>query len=195
MPSTASLPNTYLSDSSVPPSALQIPFSGIVDLLIVETVFPTLLIPIALCLFMFTKPEIQRKPIFLLNVLSVMLGLVFGGITMATVSRTVAGHHVSPNFVTAVTGLYFFIPVCVQCILFVRIFAVYPPRAISRLLAATIYGTLLGMTLARIVNLGIALKQFSDTAHLSPDPWAVTGVARRVPLVTVELSMGLVYDT
>lgn len=96
---------------------------------------------------------------------------------------------------TAVTGLYFFIPICVQCILFVRIYAVYPPLSTSRWLSAAIYGTLLSMTLARVVNLGISLKQFSDTAHLSENPWAVTGVGRRVPFVTVELSMSLVYDT
>ncbi len=73
-----------LSSISLPP-ALQAEFDGAVDLLIVETVFPTLLIPLAICLFMFTKPEIQRKPVFVLNVLSIMLGLVFGGIAVATV--------------------------------------------------------------------------------------------------------------
>ena len=67
------------------PQALQTQFDGIVDLLIVETVFPTLLIPIAVCLFMFTRPEIQRKPVFILNVLSIMFGLVFGGIAVAIV--------------------------------------------------------------------------------------------------------------
>ena len=83
MPSTLA-PRVDLSPALLPP-ALQAEFDGIVDLLIVETVFPTLLIPIAVCLFMFTKPEIQRKPVFILNVLSIMLGLVFGGIAIATV--------------------------------------------------------------------------------------------------------------
>ena len=73
-----------LSPALLPPP-LQAEFDGIVDLLIVETVFPTLLVPIAVCLFMFTKPEIQRKPVFILNVFSIMFGLVFGGIAIATV--------------------------------------------------------------------------------------------------------------
>ena len=69
------------------PPSLQTQFDGIVDLLIVETVFPTLLIPMTVCLFMFTRPEIQRKPVFIFNVLSIMFGLVFGGIAIAIIVR------------------------------------------------------------------------------------------------------------
>ncbi|RDX46050.1 hypothetical protein OH76DRAFT_1485832 [Lentinus brumalis] len=84
MPSPFALP-VYISTIPLP-AALQAEFDAIVNVL--ETVFPTVLIPLAICLFMFTKPEIQRKPIFILNVLSIMLGLVFGGIAIATmVSR------------------------------------------------------------------------------------------------------------
>ena len=110
-------------------------------------------------------------------------------------SRSVSGRLVSPEFITALTGLYFFIPVCVQCILFVRIYAVYPPRTISRPLFVAIYGTLGAMTLARIANISVALKRISDASRLSPDSWAVTTVGRHVPSVTAELSMSLVYDT
>ncbi|TFK83130.1 hypothetical protein K466DRAFT_589991 [Polyporus arcularius HHB13444] len=193
MRSPSALP-VELSPISLPP-ALQTEFDGAVDLLIVETVFPTLLIPLAICLFMFTKPDIQRKPVFVLNVLSIMLGLVFGGIAVATVSRTVAGRFVGAEWITALTGLYFFIPVCVQCILFVRIFAVYPPRTTSRPLALAIYGTLFAMTVARIVNITIALKRINDAGHLAPDAWTITVVGRRIPSVMAELALGLVYDT
>ncbi|RPD75857.1 hypothetical protein L226DRAFT_443216, partial [Lentinus tigrinus ALCF2SS1-7] len=131
----------------------QTAFDGVVNILIVVTVFPALLVPIAVCLFMFTKPEIQRKAIFILNVLSVVLGFLCGGISIATVvsSRSVMGRQVSPEFIIALTSLYFFIPLCVQCILFVRIFAVYPPQTISRMLALMIYGTTMALTVARIV--------------------------------------------
>ncbi|RPD52584.1 hypothetical protein L227DRAFT_658736 [Lentinus tigrinus ALCF2SS1-6] len=117
------MPSVLTSTIWLPPELHAISdFHAIVDLLIVEPVFPTLLIPIAFCLCLFTKPEIRRKPVFVLNVLSVML---FGGIAIATVSRVVSGRLVSPELITALTGLYFFIPVCVQCMLFVRIFAVH----------------------------------------------------------------------
>lgn len=105
------------------------------------------------------------------------------------------GRFVGAQWITALTGLYFFIPVCVQCILFVRIFAVYPYRTISRPLALAIYGTLFAMTVARIVNISIALKRIDDAGHLAPNAWAVTVVGRRIPSVMAELSMGLVYDT
>lgn len=92
---TPAISGIDLSPLTLPP-ALQAQFDGAIDLVIVETVFPTLLIPIAVCLFMFTNPEIRRKPIFVLNVMSIMLGLVFGGITIATVVR-----RSSPDLVTA----------------------------------------------------------------------------------------------
>ncbi|RPD52580.1 hypothetical protein L227DRAFT_617695 [Lentinus tigrinus ALCF2SS1-6] len=181
------------SSSSLPPQ-LQAQFDDVVDLVIVETVFPTLLIPIGVSLLMFTKPEIQRKPVFILNVFSVMLGLIFGSMAIATVTRSITGRAVSPDFITALTGLYFFIPLCVQCILFVRIFAVYPPRVISRLLAVAIYGTLLTMTLARVVNIGIALKKINETSRLSGNVWAATTVEGHVPSLMAELCMALAYD-
>ncbi|TFK83129.1 hypothetical protein K466DRAFT_272969 [Polyporus arcularius HHB13444] len=193
MPSTFALP-VYISTIPLP-AALQAEFDAIVNVLIVETVFPTVLIPLAICLFMFTKPEIQRKPIFILNVLSIMLGLVFGGIAIATMFLTVSGHYVAPAWITALTGLYFFIPLTVQCILFVRIFAVYPPRTTSRWLAVPIYGTLFAMTAARVVNISIALKKLDDAGRVSPNAWAVATAGRNIPSLMVELSMALVYDT
>ena len=82
MASTSVMP-VDRSSSSLPP-ALQAQFDGIVDLAIVETVFPTLLFFTGVCLFMFTKPEVQRKPVFILNVIGVVLGLVFGSMAIAT---------------------------------------------------------------------------------------------------------------
>ncbi|RPD53621.1 hypothetical protein L227DRAFT_616824 [Lentinus tigrinus ALCF2SS1-6] len=192
MSSTHSL---SVDSSALVPPALQAEFDSLVNLLVVETVFPTLLIPIAVCLFMFTKPEIQRKPIFVLNVLSIMFGLVFGGFCIATVSRTVAGYFVSPQFFTAVNALYFFNPLCVQCILFLRIFAVYPPQTISRLHAVAIYGTLMAITVARVVNLAIGLKDMSDASRHAANAWAFVTVIAHIPSIVAELSMGLVYDT
>ena len=76
-----------------------------------------------------------------------------------------------------------------------RIFTVYPPRVISRLLALSNYGTLFALTIARVFNIGIALKNISDAARLSPNPWDATTSGRHVPSVTAELCMALVYDT
>ncbi|KAI0706021.1 hypothetical protein C8T65DRAFT_652487 [Cerioporus squamosus] len=194
MPSTFAVSVDLVSVALLPP-ALQAEFDSLVNVLIVETVFPTLLVPFGICLFMFTKPEIQRKPVFILNVLSIMFGLVFGGIAIATMFLTVSGRYVSPEWITALTGLYFFIPLCVQCILFLRIFAVYPPRTISRLLAIAIYGMLLAMTVARVVNIAIVLKELDDAGRMSANAWAVATAGRHIPSIMAELSMGLVFDT
>lgn len=66
------------------PPALQAELGSVVDLLIVETVFPTLLIPITLYLFASTTPEVRKKPVFLLNIVAIILGLVHGGVCIAS---------------------------------------------------------------------------------------------------------------
>ena len=76
--------NPALSEASLPPipPAIQALLSANVNLLVVDTVFPTLLVPIAIGLFLFSTPELRRKPIFILNVVAILLGLIFGSIAI-----------------------------------------------------------------------------------------------------------------
>ena len=75
------------------PPALQTELGSIVDLLIIETVFPMLLIPVAIFLFSSTTPDVRRKPVFVLNVIDILLGLIFGGFAIACLVSNTA--HVS----------------------------------------------------------------------------------------------------
>ncbi|RPD76853.1 hypothetical protein L226DRAFT_569097 [Lentinus tigrinus ALCF2SS1-7] len=176
------------------PPALQVEVGSIVDLLIIETVFPTLLIPVAVFLFSSTTPDVRRKPVFVLNVIAILLGLIFGGVAMACLSRAMSGREVKPGFVVGLLGLYFFIPVCVQCILFVRILAVYSPRFLSWTHATFIYGSLSAISVARVVNVGIALKRVQDGSRGSDNPWVASTVGWHVPSAKAELFMALLYD-
>ncbi len=81
-----SLPPT-LTPLILPP-ALQAELGSIVDLLIIETVFPTLLVPVAVFLFASTTSEVRRKPVFVLNIVAILLGLIFGGVAIACLVST-----------------------------------------------------------------------------------------------------------
>ena len=67
----------------IPPSIHKL-LAGNVNLLVVETVFPTLLVPITIGLFVFSTPKLRRKPVFILNIVAMVLGLVLGGISIYT---------------------------------------------------------------------------------------------------------------
>lgn len=61
---------------AIPPLAEALPeMRDGLNLLVVGTVFASFLIPVAILLFFFTPVTIWRSPLFVLNVLAIMLGL------------------------------------------------------------------------------------------------------------------------
>ena len=105
-----------------------------------------------------------------------------------------SGREVKSGFVVGLIGLYFFIPVCVQCILFVRILAVYPPHYISWARTSLIYGPLSAISIARLANVAIALKRIQDGSRGSDSPWVAATIGWHVPSAKAELFMGFLYD-
>lgn len=80
------------------PPAIQAQLDAATNLLVIASVFPALLVPIAIALFFFSDSTLRRKPIFILNVLAIMLGLAYGALGMFTVVRI--SYHISPLIFT-----------------------------------------------------------------------------------------------
>ena len=94
----------------------------------------------------------------------------------------------------AITCLYFFVPICTQSILLVRVIAVYPPRQINWAQRVVIYGTFTTVQTARMSN---AIIDFVKTAQLissTSDFLVAEESAWRMPYVKVEFILQLVYD-
>ena len=64
------------------PPAVQDELDAAVNLLIIGAVFPAFLVPISIALIFFSTSAIRRKPVFIMNVLAVALGLAFGGVAI-----------------------------------------------------------------------------------------------------------------
>ena len=90
--------------------------------------------------------------------------------------------------------MYFFIPICVQCILLVRIIAVYPPRTLTVAGWVVIYGTLIVVTIARFVNIALALNIIVDSAHQSSSALVTGQIVWNMPYSKVEWFLQLFYD-
>ena len=92
------------------------------------------------------------------------------------------------------TCLYFFIPICVQCILLVRILAVYPPRTLSWSLWAAIYGPLTAVIIVRIVNASIAFRKIAEGTDKYQDAYVAAQIAWNLPYAKAEWFLQLLYD-
>ncbi|KAG2748603.1 hypothetical protein P692DRAFT_20857167 [Suillus brevipes Sb2] len=98
--------------------------------LVTGTVLSSLLIPILIALLAFSTPQTRRHPIFMFNILGVLLGLTQGALNIYLEVHTMLtpAVAVSRAAVVAYTALAFFGPLVAECTLVIRLAAVYPRR-------------------------------------------------------------------
>ncbi|KAG2125868.1 hypothetical protein BD769DRAFT_1628516 [Suillus cothurnatus] len=104
--------------------ALSIPF------LLTGTVLSSFLIPILIAVLVFSTPQTRRHPIFVLNVLGLLLGLAQGAINIYLEVHTMLSPTVAESkaAIAAYPALAFFGPLVVESTLVIRLAAVYPRR-------------------------------------------------------------------
>jgi hypothetical protein len=142
--------------------------------LMIATIWTGILLPLMVALFFFSSKDTRRKPIFILNVLSLSLGFFLGIFDACTQVSHLMRHSfcetladkdmnqihtmLSPlqpwssanNVVfTILTG---YTPLLVETILVVRLLAVYPYSSTPKRLWFFIFIPLLLLKIARIVN-------------------------------------------
>ena len=76
-----------MSEISFSPGSIPTPPPGLnyiaiiqpsLNFLVIATLFSAMLVPILVALFLFSTPSLRTKPIFILNVISVLFGMVQG---------------------------------------------------------------------------------------------------------------------
>lgn len=75
MPTTAAMP---LLQSTGEPAEYTPTSEQMLVFLLVATCFTTIFVPILLATFAFSRPGLRRKPIFILNVVTILLCLALG---------------------------------------------------------------------------------------------------------------------
>ncbi|KAM5541492.1 hypothetical protein V8D89_004682 [Ganoderma adspersum] len=114
------------------------------------------LVPISIALI-FTSSHLWRKPVFILNACAIACTVAFGTVSLTDVKNNLIGHLGSVRDILPLAFLSCFIPICTQSILLIRILAVYPPRVLPWKKNLLIYGVLLVVLAARIINMGLFL--------------------------------------
>ncbi|TFK37705.1 hypothetical protein BDQ12DRAFT_569585, partial [Crucibulum laeve] len=138
------------------------------NMLMIGTSFSAALIPLLIVLFFFSTKALRRMPIFILNVISILLGISMG---ILNVYRTlVSPSKLHPSGDITMGCLIFIIPFFVESILVFRIFAVYPPRTTPTKVIVAISIPLLLLKTGRIANATQFLVRYAKIAREIPNP-------------------------
>ncbi|KAF7328830.1 hypothetical protein MVEN_02512100 [Mycena venus] len=134
------------------------------SLLMIGTVWSTMLIPLLAVLLFFSTRDLRRQPMFIMNVVSILAGLAIGMInvylevTAILYPLTQAKKSVFIPFV----ALIMYLPVFVDTILLIRLYVVYPPRTISWTRCLIVFGPPLTFKIVRVANLIVFLVQWNS---------------------------------
>ncbi|KAG0708239.1 hypothetical protein DFH29DRAFT_893858 [Suillus ampliporus] len=130
--------------------------------LLTGTVLSSFLIPILIALLVFSTPQTRRHPIFLLNVLGVLLGLAEGALNIYLEVHTMLSPTVAESnaAVVAYTTLAFFGPLVVESTLVLRLAVVYPRRTTPKVKFWTILLIPIAFKTIRVVNVIVFLHRY-----------------------------------
>ncbi|KAJ6623566.1 hypothetical protein B0H10DRAFT_2010538 [Mycena sp. CBHHK59/15] len=142
------------------------------NMLMIGTVWSSMLVPMLIALLLFSTKELRRKPIFILNVVSVLMGIAMGILNAWLEFKTMLSpdQTIPTNSFVAMGCLTVGIPIFVESILVIRLLAVYPPARTSRLLLWSIFGPLFIIKVARVVNAVIFMVEYAKLARQFPNP-------------------------
>ncbi|KAF9262881.1 hypothetical protein L218DRAFT_369166 [Marasmius fiardii PR-910] len=132
-------------------------------LLMVGTAWAAALVPLLVLLFWMSTPTTRRQPIFIMNVLTVTMGIVIGIINIKLYATQILSFNEPMSLVTllAYLGMLFVMPILMDCILAYRLTAVYPRRTTSKRLLAVIFVPIVTFKIARLTNIIIFMVIFS----------------------------------
>ncbi|KII90343.1 hypothetical protein PLICRDRAFT_528752 [Plicaturopsis crispa FD-325 SS-3] len=137
--------------------------------LLVGTVFSSFLIPIGLALLFFSNSRTRRQPIFLLNMLALSVGIALNivNVYIEIHSMLSPATKISNASTIAFPVLSWAGPVLVECILLVRLVAVFPPKITSRAKLVAIFAFPIANKAGRLVIWGIYMYRYSTLSIAS----------------------------
>ncbi|KAH8818819.1 hypothetical protein DL96DRAFT_372252 [Flagelloscypha sp. PMI_526] len=186
------------------PLSLSSPSPGYVSLatiqplvyfLLLSAVWPSMLVAMFFLMFHLSTPQIRRTPLFIMNVVAVVLGVVTGftqvnRTTLMVLYPTASIDVISQRFPTSVSVV---LPIYIDCILAVRLSIVYPRSMTSSLQLAIIFIPETALKILRTISATYYLVRYFQ--HLDHDPSlsnAFASLMYETPCMQIEWIAGLV---
>ncbi|KAI0324813.1 hypothetical protein GY45DRAFT_1262112 [Cubamyces sp. BRFM 1775] len=156
------------------------------NLLLLDTILSSFLIPIFVILLYFSTPATRYKPIFIMNVLSIALALALGSINIYNQSRAILAKPVNPTLNTAFASILILAPLFSESILVFRVVAVYPLRFMWWPKRILVYGPIIAFKGARIANTVIFIVRWVQLNKHAYNPLQTGQDAWNLPNVKIE---------
>ncbi|KAK0432685.1 uncharacterized protein EV420DRAFT_1284203 [Desarmillaria tabescens] len=120
-------------------------------LMLLCSAWSSALVPLLFALFLFSSRSLRRTPIFMLNVVSIIMGLALGVLAYYNGVSVIAFH----ILLSGVTYEFFInaLPLFTESILVLRVMTVYPLKSTPRLTLAIVYIPLCCLKVARLANI------------------------------------------
>ncbi|KAF7351322.1 hypothetical protein MSAN_01563700 [Mycena sanguinolenta] len=175
------------STSTIPPPPAGLNYIASLEpsitLLMIGTVWSSMLIPLLIILFAFSSSSIRRRPLFGLNVTAVLLGIILGIINGYLAVTFHPLHACSPllpcfppltpikqSIFVAFAAILLCLPVFMDTILIFRVFMVYPPHTMAWPRRLVIFGPPIMFKILRVANLIVFLVKWTKIVTESLDP-------------------------
>ncbi|PFH46738.1 hypothetical protein AMATHDRAFT_69230 [Amanita thiersii Skay4041] len=159
------------------------------NILIIHAIGAAILLPLLVSLFFFSTKRLRRKPVFIFNVISILLGLAVGMFYVAETYTTITDplKPFKPSRFKAIVCLPALAPILTESILLLRVFTVYPYRTTPRWAFILIVILVMSLKLARIVNITAdfvlmnrAIKGLTSSALAGQAAWGDVGPTPKI---------------
>ncbi|KAL4258150.1 hypothetical protein AB1N83_010750 [Pleurotus pulmonarius] len=143
--------------------------SPYLNFIMIGTAWASSLIPLFVILFYFSTPALRRQPIFIMNVLSVTMGIVLG-LNIAAISIKGIRH---PEVLFDANAVVFelagalVLPIFIDFILAFRLSVVLPRRTTPTLVLCIVFIPLALFKVGRVINIAIFISKFAPVIRTS----------------------------
>ncbi|KIJ59705.1 hypothetical protein HYDPIDRAFT_118202 [Hydnomerulius pinastri MD-312] len=176
------------------PGAIPLPPPGMNYLAIIDESLPFLMIgatmgavlfAMLLALVFFSTPSMRLKPIFILNVIAVWLGISGAILVVYMESQTLKSPSMSlpPSLFITYAVVDSITPLLADCVLLLRLVAVYPRQRTPRYVWLTIIGVPVAVKIGRFINIVFYLVH--QTQNIDTVVTSRTGVGAASMVLTV----------
>ncbi|PBK77544.1 hypothetical protein ARMSODRAFT_1079546 [Armillaria solidipes] len=178
--------------SSYPPPPAGLNYLAVIrpslKLLLVCSAWSSALVPLLFALFLFSSRSLRRTPVFILNVVSIIMGLALGILSYYNMVTTILSPDIiiSGAAVIAETVLINILPLFTESILVVRVLTVYPLRTTPRRTLAMVYIPLCCLKIARLINILVFGAIWFPTILAGGNPVAVAQQSWNIPCDKIE---------
>ncbi|KAF7303031.1 hypothetical protein MKEN_01266400 [Mycena kentingensis (nom. inval.)] len=134
------------------------------NLLVIGTVWVSFLLPLLGLLFFFSSPTLRRRPIFLMNLSVVLLGIIIGVLHLKIYVDDILSPPgtIAARSLLAYLGMILYLPLFIDAILAYRLYGIlYHWSDTTLRVLGTVFGPMVAFKIARFINITLFMARFS----------------------------------